>query len=674
MVLHLDIETYSSLNLRQHGVYAYAESPDFRLLLLAYAFDDGPVELVQPELGDKIPGRVLVALASLAVTKMAHNAQFERVCLSVWIRSRPEYAEIREDLPMLDLGPGEYLDPRGWFCTMIHAASCGYPLDLDTASRVALENEKLHKDSRGKALIRKFCGPVTPTERNGWRDRNRPADFPLDWKEFGEYCRQDVVAERALGVVMDAFPLHSGEGPLWVLDQTINDRGVRVDPPLVYAAIKADEAYKKRMIEEALQLVPSVDNPKSVKQMKDWILESTGEVVESLNKKTVPALLKTCNCEITRRMLEIRQELSKTSVSKYQAMARNLGHADRVRGLLQFNGAGRTGRWAGRLVQVQNLPQNHLPDLERARALVRDGDVETVEMLYPSLPAVLSELIRTAFIPQDGCKFVVADFSAIEARVISWLAGEDWRLEVFRTHGKIYEASAAQMFKVPIESITKTSPMRQRGKVAELALGYQGGENAMIAMGALDNGLAREELKPLVSKWRAANKKIVKLWAKAEDAVMTVLDGEPKATICGRVRVYMKKRTLLLELPSGRRLCYVNARLEPHQKFSGQWSIVYDGVGQERKSWGRVDSYGGKLTENIVQAIARDLLADSMLRLAAAGFRIVMHVHDEVVLEVPRSDATALQRACAIMGQAPAWADGLPLRADGYECEFYKKD
>jgi len=306
--------------------------------------------------------------------------------------------------------------------------------------------------------------------------------------------------------------------------------------------------------------------------------------------------------------------------------------------------------------------------------LVRDGDVETVEMLYPSLPAVLSELIRTAFIPQDGCKFVVADFSAIEARVISWLAGEDWRLEVFRTHGKIYEASAAQMFKVPIESITKTSPMRQRGKVAELALGYQGGENAMIAMGALDNGLAREELKPLVSKWRAANKKIVKLWAKAEDAVMSVLDGEPKATICGRVRVYMKKRTLLLELPSGRRLCYVNARLEPHQKFSGQWSIVYDGVGQERKSWGRVDSYGGKLTENIVQAIARDLLADSMLRLAAAGFRIVMHVHDEVVLEVPRSDATALQRACAIMGQAPAWADGLPLRADGYECEFYKKD
>lgn len=650
--LHIDIETYSSVELPKAGVYAYTASPDFEVLLFAYAYNDEPVQLIDlAGAGERIPLRVLADLASPAIRKIAHNAQFERVCLSVWTRKQ--------------------LDPRQWLCTAAHAAQLGLPAKLADVGRILLP-EVEQKATTGRALIRLFCGPCSGTIKNGGRTRNLPKHDPARWEIFREYCRQDVVTERAIEKAMARFPFPAEERAIYALDQVINDRGVRVDPPLVYAAIALANTQKTGLIAEAVALA-GLDNPQSVKQIKDWLLEEDGIEVESLNKAAIPGLIKATESDKVKRILEIRQALGKTSVTKYAAIARALGPDNRVRGLLQYYGAGRTGRWAGRLVQVQNLPQNHLEDLALARRLLRNRQPEAIELLFGGLAPVMSELIRTAFIPADGCEFYVADFSAIEARVVAWLAGEKWRLDVFATHGKIYEASASAMFHIPIEQITKGSALRQKGKVAELALGYGGGPNALVTMGALKQGLTEDDLQPLVTAWRRANPAIVKYWRAVEDAALEAVAGRGRQRV-GCCEFYMAPGAILMiRLPCGRALAYQNARLEKDPRY-GRQQLVYDGVGQERKSWGPLSTYSGKLTENITQAIARDCLAEAMLRLDAAGYKIVMHVHDEAIMEAPRNGDHTLAQACAIMGEPIPWAPGLLLRADGFACEFYQKD
>jgi len=645
-ILAIDIETYSSTDLIKSGVYKYVEAPDFEILMIAYSFDGGGIHLLESQYADF--DALVKYLVDPAILKTAYNANFERTCLA-------KFFDVE-------------LPPEQWECTMVKSSMLGLPLSLDMVAKVLKLSEQ--KDAAGKALIKYFSMPCKPTKANGERTRNMPEHSPEKWEQFKEYCRQDVKTELAIREKIKFFEIPEEEKKLWCLDQRINDEGVLLDKVFMNQAITMSAMNTAKLSEEAVRLT-GLDNPNSAAQLKTWLSEETGEYVNSLTKAAIPEILKSTDCEIVTRVLEIRQEMSKTSVKKYEAMRKGICADDRVRGLLQFYGANRTGRWAGRLVQVQNLPQNHLVDLELARESVKSGDLELVEMLFGNVPDTLSQLIRTAFVAPEGYRFIVADFSAIEARVIAWLAGEKWRLDVFNTHGKIYEASAAQMFKVPLESVTKGSPLRQKGKVSELALGYQGGPGALISMGALKMGLSEEELPKLVAMWRNANKAIVRLWQVVEEAaIVAVTTGEPVQIMHG-IRFNVERGILFIKLPSGRRLSYLSPAMKPG-KF-GKEVLTYQGMDQTTKQWKVQDTYGGKLVENLTQAIARDCLAVAMLRVADANYKIVMSVHDEIVIET-KDGAGSLEEVNNIMSTPIPWAKGLPLTADSYETKFYKKD
>lgn len=643
-ILAIDIETYSDIDLAKCGVYAYVESAAFAILLFAYAFDDEPTSVVDLACGEALPDRVMAALTDDSITKVAFNAAFERTCISRHL--------------------GVHLSAGGWQCTAVQSAMLALPLSLDGVGEVLdIERKKLKE---GTDLVRYFSFPCKPSKANGGRTRNLPGDDPEKWERFKRYCIRDVDAEREIRDKLHKFPIPESEMTLYRLDQEINDRGIMVDRDLVAHAVECDVQYKEETTRRAYELT-GLANPNSVSQVRSW-LSDQGVEAQALDKKAIKGMLPDADGEVL-EMLKLRLLMAKTSVKKYQAIERSVCADGRVHGLLQFYGANRTGRWAGRLVQVQNLPQNHIPDLALARDLVKRGQYAELDLLYNSTPEVLSELVRTAFVPRPGCRFIVADFSAIEARVISWLSEEKWRLDVFMTHGRIYEASASAMFHVPIEEITKGSPLRQKGKISELALGYGGSVGALKNMGALDMGLAEEELPPLVSRWRDANPHITKFWWDCDAAAIKAVR-EKTITEVGMIRFDCHSGMLFITLPSGRKLAYVKPRLEPNR--FGRMGLTYEGIGESKK-WLRIETYGPKLVENIVQGTARDLLAEGMLRLRDAGFDIVMHVHDEAVLEVP-AGVSSVDEVCRIMAEAPAWAGGLPLRADGYECDFYKKD
>lgn len=643
--LSIDIETYSPEPLAKCGVYRYCQAPEFEVLLFGYSVDSGPVQVVDLAAGERIPADVLAALTDPAVSKWAFNAQFERVCLSRY----------------LGYPVGRYLDPNSWYCTMVWSATLGLPLSLEGAGAVlGLEKQKLKE---GKDLVRYFC---TPTKaRDGSVFRRLPTDVPEKWATFKAYNLRDVETEMSIQQKLSRFPVSQEEWENYHLDQRINDRGILLDRTLVAQAIRCDERFKRTHLEQA-RSVTGLENPNSPAQLKAWLAEK-GVEAESLSKASVLELLSRAEGEVE-LALSLRQELAKSSVKKYTAMESVVCPDDRARGLIQFYGANRTGRFAGRLIQVQNLPQNHLPDLKQARTLVRDGRFDAVELLYDSVPLVLSELIRTAFIPKPGCRFFVADFSAIEARVIAWIAGEQWRQEVFAQGGDIYCASASQMFHVPVVKHGVNGHLRQKGKIAELALGYGGSVGALKAMGALNYGLTEEELKPLVDAWRQSNPRIVKFWWDVDRAATTCVRDRVPAETHG-IRFFYQSGMMFIVLPSGRKLVYVKPKMGVNRY--GSESVTYEGVGEQKK-WLRLESYGPKFVENIVQATARDILVEAMRRLETAGYPIVMHVHDEAVIEAP-ADAS-LDDICAIMGQTPAWAEGLLLRADGYVCDFYQKD
>lgn len=642
--LAIDIETYSDIDLIRSGVYAYTTSPKFEILLFAYSFDDEEVKVIDLASGETLPNEIILALEDEKIIKTAFNANFERVCLSKYLNKK--------------------LSAKSWRCTAVQAASLGLPLSLDGVAQVlGLQKQKMKE---GKELIKYFSVPCKPTKSNGERNRNYPHHSLERWEVFKKYCAQDVEVEKAIRKRLERYPIITSEQEIYVLDQEINDRGILIDTKLVEKSIECENIHKEDIYAEAQKLT-GLENPNSVIQLKQWLLEN-GVEVESLSKKTVADLAKDAE-EDVQRLLNLRSQLSKTSVKKYEAIERVLCADKRVRGLLQFYGANRTGRWAGRLVQVQNLPQNHIKDLTLARDLVKNGEFETLDMLFDNVSQVLSELIRTAFIPKENHRFIVADFSAIEARVIAWLAEEKWRLDVFNSHGKIYEASASQMFKIPIEEITKTSPLRQKGKISELALGYGGSVGALAAMGALDMGVKEEELQGLVSKWRQANPNITKLWWDIDKAAIKVVK-EKSFEVVGKIKIFYEKGIMFITLPSGRNLSYIKPRLETN-KF-GRKGITYEGIGATKK-WERIETYGPKLVENIVQATARDLLAEAMINVDKKGYEIVMHVHDEIIVETPIGKGS-LKEVCDVMAIAPEWAKGLPLRADGFECEYYRKD
>ena len=643
--LSIDIETFSPEPLAKCGVYRYCQVPEFEVLLFGYSVDSGPVRVVDLTIGERIPADVLAALTDPAVSKWAFNAQFERVCLS----------------RHLGYPVGQYLDPDSWYCTMVWSATLGLPLSLEGAGAVlGLEKQKLKE---GKDLVRYFCTPAKA--RDGSTFRRLPTDAPEKWAAFKAYNLRDVETEMSIQQRLSRFPVSQEEWENYHLDQRINDRGILLDRTLVTQAIRCDERFKRTHLEQA-RSVTGLENPNSPAQLKAWLAEK-GVEAESLSKASVLELLFHAEGEVE-LALSLRQELAKSSVKKYTAMESVVCPDDRARGLIQFYGANRTGRFAGRLIQVQNLPQNHLPDLKQARTLVRDGRFDAVELLYDSVPLVLSELIRTAFIPKPGCRFFVADFSAIEARVIAWIAGEQWRQEVFAQGGDIYCASASQMFHVPVVKHGVNGHLRQKGKIAELALGYGGSVGTLKAMGALNYGLTEEELKPLVDAWRQSNPRIVKFWWDVDRASATCVRDRVPAETHG-IRFFYQSGMMFIALPSGRKLVYVKPKMGVNRY--GSESVTYEGVGEQKK-WLRLESYGPKFVENIVQATARDILVEAMRRLEAAGYSIVMHVHDEAVIEAP-ADAS-LDDICAIMGQTPAWAEGLLLRADGYVCDFYQKD
>lgn len=643
-ILSIDIETYSSVDLIKSGVYAYVDSADFTILLFAYAYDEEDTRIVDLACGEEIPDDIVNALSDNSVIKSAFNAAFERICLSKYL--------------------GIKLYPESWQCTSVQASILSLPHSLGAVGEVLnIEKKKLKE---GSDLIRYFCMPCKASKSNGGRTRNLPVHDKEKWEAFKSYCIRDVDAERQIRNKLRNYPIPESELELYCLDQKINDGGVLVDLELVSKAVECDLMYKQYLTARAYELT-GLENPNSVSQVKDWLLER-GLDIKSLNKKTVKDLIDETDGSIL-EVLKLRLLMAKTSIKKYEAIERSVSSDSRVHGLLQFYGANRTGRWAGRLVQVQNLPQNHIPDLELARVLVKSGRFEDLELLYDSVPGILSELIRTAFIPKPGCRFIVVDFSAIEARLLAWFSDEKWRLEVFANHGKIYEASASAMFNVPIEEIDKASPLRQKGKIAELALGYGGSVGALTSMGALDMGLTEEELPQLVTQWRNANPHITRFWWDIDEAAIKAVKGKCE-TAANKVRFNCTSGILFVTLPSGRKLSYIKPRIEVN-KF-GREGLTYEGIG-ENKKWMRIDTYGPKLTENIVQATSRDLLALAMLRLNEAGFDIVMHVHDEVVLEVPFGESS-VNEICKIMSLAPDWAQDLPLRADGYECDFYKKE
>ena len=643
--LSIDIETFSPEPLAKCGVYRYCQAPEFEVLLFGYSVDSGPVQVVDLTAGEHIPADVLAALTDPAVSKWAFNAQFERVCLSRY----------------LGYPVGRYLNPDSWYCTMVWSATLGLPLSLEGVGAVlGLEKQKLKE---GKDLVRYFCTPAKA--RDGSTFRRLPTDAPEKWTAFKAYNLRDVETEMSIQQRLSRFPVSPEEWDNYHLDQRINDRGILLDRILVTQAIRCDERFKRTHLEQA-RSVTGLENPNSPAQLKAWLAKK-GVEAESLSKASVLELLSHAEGEVE-LALSLRQELAKSSVKKYTAMESVVCPDDRARGLIQFYGANRTGRFAGRLIQVQNLPQNHLPDLKQARTLVRDGRFDAVELLYDSVPLVLSELIRTAFIPKSRCRFFVADFSAIEARVIAWIAGEQWRQEVFAQGGDIYCASASQMFHVPVVKHGVNGHLRQKGKIAELALGYGGSVGALKAMGALNYGLTEEELKPLVDAWRQSNPRIVKFWWDVDRAATTCVRDRVPAETHG-IRFLYQSGMMFIVLPSGRKLVYVKPKMGVNRY--GSESVTYEGVGEQKK-WLRLESYGPKFVENIVQATARDILVEAMRRLEAAGYQIVMHVHDEAVIEAPAD--SSLENICAIMGQTPAWAGGLLLRADGYVCDFYQKD
>ena len=643
--LSIDIETYSSVNLTKSGVYRYVEAPDFEILLFGYSVDGGEVQVIDLVCGEKIPADILGALTDESVTKWAFNAGFERVCLSRYI----------------GLPTGEYIVPASWHCSMVWAATMGLPLSLEGVGAVlGLEKQKL---TEGKELIKYFCQPCAPTKSNGERTRNYPYHAPEKWSMFKKYNLRDVETEMSIQDKLAKFPVPDSIWNEYHLDQEINDRGVALDMTLVQAAIAIDGRSRSELT-TAMKKLTELDNPNSVQQMKQWLADN-GLETDTLGKTAVAELLKTAPPELA-EVLALRQQLAKSSVKKYQAMKNAVCADDRARGMFQFYGANRTGRWAGRLIQMQNLPQNHLEDLAEARGLVRAGDFDALKMLYEEVPDTLSQLIRTAFVPQENRKFIVADFSAIEARVIAWLAGEQWRQDVFAKGGDIYCASASQMFKVPVEKHGINGHLRQKGKIAELALGYGGSVGALKAMGALDMGLTEEELPPLVDAWRQSNPHIVKFWWAVDRAVMDAVTRKTTTKTHGII-FSARNGMLFITLPSGRNLAYVKPRIGEN-KFGGS-CITYEGIGGTKK-WERLDSYGPKFVENIVQATSRDILCYAMQTLRRCD--IVMHIHDELVIEADTS--VSLQAICEQMSRTPPWAKGLELRADGYEMAFYKKD
>ena len=659
--ISIDIETYSSVSLQKSGVYRYVEAPDFEILLFGFSIDGAPVKVIDLTTGEKIPDDILDALTDETVTKWAFNANFERICLSQHMRNLGMSLDPFHDNHPLSREMARYLNPEGWCCTMIWSAVMGLPLSLEGCGAVlGLEKQKL---TEGKDLIKYFCQPCAPTKSNGQRTRNLPRHAPDKWAAFKRYNARDVETEISIQQRLQKFPVPDFIWDEYHIDQEINDRGVAIDLPLVRQAIDMD-ARSRSELTEAMRQLTELENPNSVQQMKQFLTEN-GLEVDSLGKKVVAELIKTAPPEL-RRVLALRQQLAKSSIRKYQSMINAVCSDGRARGMFQFYGANRTGRWAGRLIQLQNLPQNHLPDLEHARAIVRSGDYDSVEMLYEDVPDTLSQLIRTAFIPKDGCKFIVSDFSAIEARVIAWMAGESWRQEVFANGGDIYCASASQMFKVPVEKHGINGHLRQKGKIAELALGYGGSVGALKAMGALEMGLTEDELYPLVEAWRQTNPNIVSFWWDVDRAAMEAVKFRHEADTHG-IHFEYKSGMLFITLPSGRKLAYVKPKIGTN-KFGGQ-CITYEGIGGTKK-WERLETYGARLVENIVQATSRDILCYAMRTLRCCS--ITMHIHDKLVIEAdPR---ISLKAVCEQMGRTPPWAEGLQLNADGYETTFYKKD
>ncbi|MDW7651716.1 MAG: DNA polymerase [Bacillota bacterium] len=642
--LEIDIETFSSVNLAKSGVYRYVEAEDFEVLLFAYSVDGGEVQVVDLACGEKLSEEIINALTDLNVTKWAFNANFERICLSRW----------------LGLSTG-YLDPKSWRCTMVWSAYMGLPLSLEGLGAVlGLEKQKLIE---GKDLIRYFCTPCKPTISNGQRNRNLPIHAQDKWSAFKAYNRRDVEAEMSIQAKLARFPVPENIWDEYHLDQEINDRGVALDLEFVNRAIKIDERSRSELFGK-MKLLTDLDNPNSVQQLKEWLADK-GLETETLGKKAVSELLETA-IEPLGEVLSLRQQLAKSSVKKYQAMENAVCPDGRARGMFQFYGANRTGRFAGRLIQLQNLPRNQMPDLAQARSLVRSGNFTALEMLYDSVPEVLSELIRTSFIPKDGCKFIVVDFSSIERIVLAWLASEKWVLDAYKAKKDLYIATASQMFQVPIEQIDKKDPLRQKGKVADLACGYGGSVGALKAMGALEMGLSEDELKPLVNSWRSANSNIVRFWWDVDRAAIKAVR-DRTTTETHNIRFSYQSGMLFITLPSARRLAYVKPRIGINQ--FGSDCVTYEGVGATKK-WERLQSYGPKFVENIVQALSRDLLCHAMQNLR--HFPIVMHIHDEIVIEAENQITT--EDICQIMSQTPSWAKGLLLRADGYETGFYKKD
>ena len=643
--ISIDIETFSSVDLAKSGVYRYAESPDFEVLLFGYSIDGGAVSVVDLASGEKILPHILSALEDETVIKCAFNANFERICLS----------------RLLGYETGRYLSPVSWHCTMVWSAYMGLPLSLQGCGAVLrLDRQKL---TEGKELIRYFCVPCQPTKANGGRTRNLPGDAPEKWARFKIYNARDVETEAEIQQKLSRFPVPEEIWDEYCIDQKINDTGVALDRTLVREAIAMD-GVSGHELSDAMKSLTALENPNSVSQMKAW-LAANGLHTDTLGKKTVAELLKTAP-ERLREVLLLRQQLAKSSVKKYQAMENAVCSDGRARGMFQFYGANRTGRWAGRLIQMQNLPQNHLSDLSQARALVRTGNREAVKLLYEDIPDTLSQLIRTAFVAPEGKKFIVADFSAIEARVIAWMAGETWRQQVFADGKDIYCASASQMFGVPVEKHGINGHLRQKGKIAELALGYGGAVGALKAMGALDMGLSEEELPPLVQAWRNANPNIVNLWWAVDSAVTEAVQRRTSSKTHG-IRFTYRSGMLLITLPSGRNLTYIKPKIGTNS--FGSPCVTYEGIGGTKK-WERLESYGPKFVENIVQATARDILCYAMKTLRHTD--IVMHIHDEIVIEA--DPQMSLQAVCGQMGRTPPWAPGLLLRADGYETQFYRKD
>jgi len=668
-VLRIDVETYSEFEIRKVGSYRYRECPRFGITLFGYAYDDGPILVVDLLNGEEVPAQVMSDLVDPTVTKKAFNASFEIATISKHF--------------------GIELDPAQWRCTAVHALYLGMPASLGDVGKVVGLAEDKQKLTTGMALIRYFCMPCKPTQTNGGRTRNLPHHAPDKWKLFKEYCARDVEAERSIDQKIAKFPVPDIEHRLWVLDQRMNLRGMPIDPLLVRNAITIDTNSKAELIQEAIQLT-GLENPNSREQLMGWLTEDQGEEIDGLTKKDVPKLLAKTSNDVVRRVLELRQEIAKTSVKKFDAMARSMCDDLTIKGLVQFYGANRTGRWAGRLVQVQNLPQNKLRDIDLARNLVKAGDHETLRMLFGNVPDTLSQLIRTAFVARAGHRFVVVDFSAIEARVIAWLGWCEWRLDVFNTHGKIYEASAEQMFKLAPGSVTKKSPYRQKGKIAELALGYQGSVNALKTMGALEMGVPEEELQGIVDAWRGANSEIVDFWYDCDEIAKEVVRKKSQRVLRvagGRATLVFECASgmLTIQLPSGRKLYYIKPRIEKEDLIAklpngGEYvkakagSLTYEGTDQKTKKWSRLPTYGGKLVENIVQGVARDCLRESMLELDAKGFRLLTTVHDEIICEEPIGGPRDVKLAEQLMGLPIPWAPGLPLRGDGFETPYYMKE